>query len=184
MYQCLLTLNTREPSERLMLNFNRLQINCSDTLYIYDSPHISGDPEYKLSCGNLSGTVIYSTNNSISLEFVTADDLGFNSNSFYLAYTPFNDSSTGCDGFICKEDALCIYEEFMCDGSDHCSDGSDEGDTCLCHTCDDGDNRIKLIALVCFVSFILFLGIIWLCAHTRKMMRNRVVIQRNGVANS
>lgn len=184
MYQCELTLYTTETSERIILNFNRLEINCTDTLYIYDGPNTLGEPTYKLTCDNKTGSVIYSTNNSLSLEYVTADDLGFNSKDFYLVYTSFNDSSNGCDGFVCQdENKYCIFRESECDGYFHCGDGSDERDCRLSYD-EDGGGRIKLIALICFASCIVLLGIIWLCAHTRKVMRNRAVIQRNGVTNN
>lgn len=157
-------------------------MNCTDTLYIYDGPTISGDPAFKLTCENKTGSVVYSTSNSISLEYLTADDLGFNSNDFFLVYTSFNDSTNGCDGFTCgDENKYCISPELECDGWTHCSDGSDE---VKCMIYDDSGDSIKIISIVCFASFILFLGIIWLCAHTIKLMKNRARIQREGIANN
>lgn len=182
MYQCDYTLYSKELSERIILNFNLLQLNCSDHLYIYDSANTSGDPAYILTCKNTTRSVIYSTSNAVSLIYVTADYLGLNSKDFYLAYTSFNESTSVCDGFVCGDERkYCISGESHCDGYYHCSDGSDESD---CMMYDDSDDKIKLIALVCFASFILLLGIIWLCAHTKKVMRNRAIIQRNGVVNN
>ncbi len=70
MYQCELTLHAdqfpewRKParleskeSSRLMLNFNYLQLNCTDTMYIYDGPNVSGEPAFRLTCENESGIV-------------------------------------------------------------------------------------------------------------------------------
>lgn len=183
MYQCELTLSANAMPERLMVNFNRFHLNCTDTLYVYDGPSISGDPAFTLNCENQTDT-IYSTSNSLSLELVTTNELGFDSQDFYVVYTPFTESENGCDGFVCRdENRYCIPREYECDSYDHCSGGSDEGTNCLSSYDDSGD-MIKLIALVCFASFILFLGSIWLCAHTRKIMRNRAAIQRNGVANN
>ncbi|KAG4070711.1 hypothetical protein HA402_013631 [Bradysia odoriphaga] len=166
-----------------MINLNQFHLNCTDTIYIYDGPSVSGDPAYKLTCESKTGSVIYSSNNSLSLELVTGNAAGFDTSDFYLAYTSFNGSENGCDGFVCQdENKYCIPELNMCDFYIHCSDGSDEGDTCLKY--DDNGDTVKLIALVCFASFILLLGCIWLCAHTRKIMRNRAAIQRNGVVNN
>lgn len=185
MYQCEFTLHANQfLSERLLLNFNKLQLKCSDTIYIYDSPNVSGDPTFTLTCENKTGIVIYSTNDSILFELVTADPSRLHSEDFYLVYTSFTDSKNGCDGFVCKDgNKYCIPQEFRCNGYYHCEDGSDEGiEDCMEY--DDGDDRIKLITPVCVASFILLLGIVWLCAHTRKIMRNRAVIQRNGVTNN
>lgn len=187
MFKCELKLYSNHLSARLILNFNRLQLKCSDTFSIYDSSNISGDPRFNLTCENTTGSVIYSTNNSLSLKFVTGDDLGFNSNDFHLVYTSFNETNieTYCDGFICRdENRCCISREFQCDGYYHCGDGSDESYDCMMSSDASDRERIRLIALICFASFILLLGTIWLCAHTRKLMRNRAVIQRNGVVNN
>lgn len=184
LYQCELNLKAKETSERLMLRFGQLQLNCSDTLSIYDSSNTFGTPAFKFSCENTTDSVgmIYSTKDSLSIEYITADELGFNSNDFYLIYASFNDSTNGCNGFICGDERkYCIYPELHCDGYTHCSDGSDESD---CMKTDDHTDEVKLIALVCFVSFIILLGVIWLCAHTRKVMRNRAAIQRNGINNN
>lgn len=183
MNQCVVTLRTNELSERLMLKFNQLQLNCTDTLFIYDGPSVTGSPAFELTCKNQTAPMIYSTNNSVSLELITSNDLGFESKDFYLAYTPFNESKNGCnDGYVCQdENKYCIPGLYWCDGYYHCSDDSDEDVKGGCVKYDDGDDTIKLIALACFVGFLLLLGSIWLCAHTRKVMRNRAAIQRYGV---
>lgn len=192
LYRCELTLTTKgdmlrygveskEILERLMLRFDRLQVNCADTLSIYDGPNT-----FRFSCENRTESVvmIYSTNNSLSLEYVTANELGFNSEDFVLNFNSFKDSSNGCDGFVCEdENKYCVYSDLMCDGIQDCSDGSDEG-VCRSDFESERGDFVKLIALACFVGFILLLGIIWLCAHTRKVMRNRAAIQRNGVSNN
>lgn len=179
MYQCELTLHAH-PSQKLMLNFNQLELNCSDTLYVYDGPNVFGNPAFKLTCENDTGTMIYSTTNSLTLEYLTADSLGFNSNDFLLAYAPFNDSLNDCDGFVCRFDGkYCISSEFVFDGYFHCEDRTDELSICFEGAVYD---RIKLSKLICIAiaSFILLLGIIWLCVHIRrKVIRNRAVINRN-----
>lgn len=184
LYQCELNLKAKEASERLMIRFRQLQLNCSDTLSVYDSSNTFGTPAFKFTCEDNTESVgsIHSTNDSFTIEFITADELGFDSNDFNLIYASFTSSTNGCNGFVCKdENEYCIDRELQCDAVIHCSDGSDESD---CERYDDHSNEVKLIALVSFVSFIILLGIIWLCAHTRNVMRNRAAIQRNGINNN
>lgn len=185
LHQCELNLKANEASERLMLRFDHLQLNCTDIISVYDSSNTFGTPAFKFTCENNTDSVgmIYSTTDSLSLEYITADELGFDSNNFHLVYTSFKNSTDGCnDGFECRdENKYCISNYLRCDAVINCSDGSDESD---CVVYDDHTGYVKLIALVCFVSFIVLLGIIWLCAHTRKVMRNRAAIQRNGINNN
>lgn len=38
----------------------------------------------------------------------------------------------GCKEFRCKQREFCVSADLMCDGVDHCADGSDEDTAALC----------------------------------------------------
>lgn len=179
MYQCELTLHADDPWQKLMLNFNYLELNCSDTLYISEGSTVSEGAAFKLTCENETGTMIYSSTDSITLKYVTADSLGFNSNDFVLAYAPFHDARNGCDGFVCKDDEkYCISSDFVFDRYFQCEDRTDELSLCL--GLGVRYDRIRLVVYICIAvaGFMLLLGIVWICSYN-EVCRNRAVINRN-----
>lgn len=176
MYLCEANVTASEPYERVMINLDGFRMNCNDTLFIYGGPDTH---PVILTCRSKTNTVIFSAGKSLSLTLNTTSEDGFNSTDFYLVYTPFKKSLFGCnDSYVCQDEyKYCIPKDYMCDGHLDCSNGSDEGMQC-------DMNTTKVIALVAFASFLVLLGLVWLCAHTRKMMRNREAIERNGLVHN
>ncbi|KZC04270.1 Lipase member H-A [Dufourea novaeangliae] len=91
------------------------------------------DYEADLSCKNTEQTVgaIYTRTNFVTLKYVT-DSWGTKGNGFRLVITAVKDPKHTCKDFRCTEKEFCIETDLLCDGVNHCGDGSDEAISTLC----------------------------------------------------
>ncbi|KAL0132306.1 hypothetical protein PUN28_000234 [Cardiocondyla obscurior] len=130
---CAITFQTHSILQRFMLRFDQLQLDCNDHLYIYDGAHAVGSYKADLSCRNTKQTVgaIYTRTNFVTLKYVT-DAWGTNSNGFRLVITAVKDPKHTCKDFRCTQNEFCIETDLLCDGVNHCGDGSDEATSTLC----------------------------------------------------
>ncbi|XP_029659615.1 uncharacterized protein LOC115233379 isoform X2 [Formica exsecta] len=130
---CAITFQTHSILQRFMLRFDQLQLDCNDHLYIYDGAHAVGSYKADLSCRNTKQTVgaIYTRTNFVTLKYVT-DAWGTNSNGFRLVITAVKDPKHTCKDFRCTQNEFCIEMDLLCDGVNHCGDGSDEATSTLC----------------------------------------------------
>lgn len=130
---CEITFQTHSILQRFMLRFDTLSLDCNDHLFVYDGGHAAGQPKIDISCRNTKGSVgVFFTNtNHITLKYVT-DNWGTDSNGFKLVITAVKDSKHACRDFTCHANGFCIHPELLCDGVNHCSDGSDESVAAKC----------------------------------------------------
>ncbi|XP_012275286.1 uncharacterized protein LOC105696969 [Orussus abietinus] len=130
---CAITFQTHSILQRFMLRFDRLQLDCNDHLYIYDGAHAVGSYKADLSCRNTKQSVgaIYTRTNFVTLKYVT-DAWGTDSNGFRLVITAIKDTRHSCNDFRCTLKEFCINTALICDGVNHCGDGSDEAASTLC----------------------------------------------------
>ncbi|XP_015116438.1 uncharacterized protein LOC107040733 [Diachasma alloeum] len=130
---CATTFQTHSILQRFMLRFDRLQLDCNDHLYIYDGAHAGSNYKADLSCQNthLSVGAIYTRTNFVTLKYVT-DGWGTDTNGFQLVITAIKDERHTCKDFRCTMNMFCIDEDLVCDGINHCGDGSDEVSSTLC----------------------------------------------------
>ncbi|XP_012233699.1 uncharacterized protein [Linepithema humile] len=130
---CAITFQTHSILQRFMLRFDQLQLDCNDHLYIYDGAHAVGSYKADLSCRNTKQTVgaIYTRTNFVTLKYVT-DAWGTNLNGFRLVITAVKDPKHTCKDFRCTQNEFCIETDLLCDGVNHCGDGSDEATSTLC----------------------------------------------------
>ncbi|XP_076245944.1 uncharacterized protein LOC143186258 [Calliopsis andreniformis] len=130
---CTITFQTHSILQRFMLRFDQLQLDCNDHLYIYDGAHAVSSYKADLSCRNTKQTVgaIYTRTNFVTLKYVT-DSWGTNANGFRLVITAVKDPKHTCKDFRCTENKFCIETDLLCDGVNHCGDGSDEATSTLC----------------------------------------------------
>ncbi|XP_018400829.1 PREDICTED: uncharacterized protein LOC108778210 [Cyphomyrmex costatus] len=130
---CAITFQTHSILQRFMLRFDQLQLDCNDHLYIYDGAHAVGSYKADLSCRNTKQTVgaIYTRTNFVTLKYVT-DGWGTSSNGFRLVITAVKDPKHTCKDFRCTQNEFCIETDLLCDGVNHCGDGSDEATSTLC----------------------------------------------------
>ncbi|KAG7199610.1 hypothetical protein KM043_014213 [Ampulex compressa] len=86
-----------------------------------------------LSCRNTKQGVnaIYTRTNFVTLKYVT-DSWGTNANGFRLVITAVKDPKHTCKDFRCTQNEFCIETDLLCDGVNHCGDGSDEATSTLC----------------------------------------------------
>ncbi|XP_011332428.1 uncharacterized protein LOC105276481 isoform X2 [Ooceraea biroi] len=130
---CSITFQTHSILQRFMLRFDQLQLDCNDHLYIYDGAHAVGSYKADLSCRNTKQTVgaIYTRTNFVTLKYIT-DAWGTNANGFRLVITAVKDPKHTCKDFRCTQNEFCIETDLLCDGVNHCGDGSDEATSTLC----------------------------------------------------
>ncbi|XP_028158905.1 uncharacterized protein LOC114351785 isoform X1 [Ostrinia furnacalis] len=129
---CTVTFQTHSILQRFMLHFDLLQLDCNDHLYVYDGAHATTPPKADLSCRNTKQQVgaLFTRSNFVTLKYVT-DNWGTDANGFKLVITSVKDpillaTEHGCKEFRCKQREFCVSADLMCDGVDHCADGSDE----------------------------------------------------------
>lgn len=130
---CAITFQTHSILQRFMLRFDQLQLDCNDHLYIYDGAHAVSNFKADLSCRNTHLTVgsIYTRTNFVTLKYVT-DGWGTDANGFRLVITAVKDPKHTCKDFRCTLKEFCIDDDLVCDGVNHCGDGSDELASPLC----------------------------------------------------
>ncbi|XP_034949526.1 uncharacterized protein loaf [Chelonus insularis] len=130
---CAITFQTHSILQRFMLRFDRLQLDCNDHLYIYDGAHAGNNFKADLSCRNthLSVGAIYTRTNFVTLKYIT-DAWGTDSNGFRLVITAVKDLKHTCKDFRCTLNEFCVDKDLVCDGVNHCGDGSDEAPSALC----------------------------------------------------
>ncbi|XP_025159613.1 uncharacterized protein LOC105190890 isoform X3 [Harpegnathos saltator] len=130
---CAITFQTHSILQRFMLRFDQLHLDCNDHLYIYDGAHAVGSYKADLSCRNTKQTVgaIYTRTNFVTLRYVT-DAWGTKENGFRLVITAVKDPKHTCKDFRCTQNEFCIETDLLCDGVNHCGDGSDEATSTLC----------------------------------------------------
>ncbi|XP_031841941.2 uncharacterized protein LOC116431104 [Nomia melanderi] len=130
---CTITFQTHSILQRFMLRFDQLKLDCNDHLYIYDGAHAVSSYKADFSCKNTEQTVgaIYTRTNFVTLKYVT-DSWGTKGNGFRLVITAVKDPKHTCKDFRCTEKEFCIEMDLLCDGVNHCGDGSDEATSNLC----------------------------------------------------
>nr|CAH7745367.1 unnamed protein product [Callosobruchus chinensis] len=137
--ECVITFQTHSILQRFMLRFDFLQLDCNDHLYIFDGAHAVGTHKFDLSCKNTKQNLgaMFTRTNYVTLKYVT-DAWGTDSNGFKLVITAVKDPKHACTEFRCTLREFCIATELVCDGINHCADGSDESSTTLCQNNDTG----------------------------------------------
>ncbi|KAF5307741.1 hypothetical protein FQR65_LT06612 [Abscondita terminalis] len=136
---CVVTFQTHSILQRFMLRFDFLQLDCNDHLYIYDGAHPVGTYKSDLTCKNTKQKlgVMFTNTNYVTLKYVT-DGWGTDSNGFKLVITAVKDIKHTCTEYQCKLRKLCIATDLLCDGINHCADGSDESSNTLCQNNESG----------------------------------------------
>uniref|UniRef100_A0A1B6GYB6 CUB domain-containing protein n=1 Tax=Cuerna arida TaxID=1464854 RepID=A0A1B6GYB6_9HEMI len=130
---CVVTFQTHSILQRFMLRFDMLHLDCNDHLFIYDGAHPVGAYKADLNCRNTKQAVgaIFTRTNFVTLKYVT-DGWGTESNGFTLVITAVKDPKHSCQDFKCTQREFCIATDLVCDGINHCADGSDEA---ISNTC-------------------------------------------------
>ncbi|XP_026478714.1 uncharacterized protein LOC113385117 [Ctenocephalides felis] len=130
---CVITFQTHSVLQRFMLRFDILQLDCNDHLYIYDGAHAGGLHKADITCRNTKESVgiIFPRSNLVTLKYVT-DGWGTDSNGFKLVITALKEPKHACKDFRCNTREFCIHKDLVCDGVDHCGDGSDEASNTIC----------------------------------------------------
>ncbi|CAH1130339.1 unnamed protein product [Ceutorhynchus assimilis] len=136
---CVITFQTHSILQRFMLRFDGLQLDCNDHLFIYDGAHAVGTYKFDLSCKNTKQTLgaMFTRTNYVTLKYVT-DNWGTDTNGFKLVITAVKDPKHDCTEFRCNLREFCIATDLVCDGINHCADGSDESSNNLCQNNDTG----------------------------------------------
>ncbi|XP_030762073.1 uncharacterized protein LOC115886888 [Sitophilus oryzae] len=161
---CVITFQTHSILQRFMLRFDGLQLDCNDHLFIYDGAHAVGTYKFDLSCKNTKQTLgaMFTRTNYVTLKYVT-DSWGTDSNGFKLVITAVKDPKHTCTEFRCNLREFCIATDLVCDGINHCADGSDESSNNLCQNNDTGTIlglEVTWFVVVVISTFLVFLMLI------------------------
>ncbi|XP_055294906.1 uncharacterized protein LOC129564792, partial [Sitodiplosis mosellana] len=169
---CALTFQTHSILQRFLVRFDALQLDCNDHLYIYDGAHATGAPKMDISCRNTKQSVgnIITQSNFLTLKYMT-DGWGTDSNGFKLVLTAIKNINHACKEFRCKSTEFCISADLMCDGINHCGDGTDEAPHSPCPNVEAKTIfglEMTWLVLLAVSAFLLlsgcFVGIaIWFC---------------------
>ncbi|XP_050306924.1 uncharacterized protein LOC126743748 isoform X2 [Anthonomus grandis grandis] len=151
---CVITFQTHSILQRFMLRFDGLQLDCNDHLYIYDGAHAVGTYKFDLSCKNTKQMLgaMFTRTNYVTLKYVT-DSWGTDTNGFKLVITAVKDPKHACTEFRCNLREFCISTDLVCDGINHCADGSDESSNNLCQNNDT--NTILGLEMTWFVVVVI-----------------------------
>ncbi|KAJ6645592.1 hypothetical protein Bhyg_00799, partial [Pseudolycoriella hygida] len=147
---CVITFQTHSILQRFMLRFDMLKIDCNDHLYVYDGAHAVGAHKSDISCRNTKQSVgaIFTRTNFVTLKYVT-DGWGTDTNGFKLVITAVKDPKHACKDFRCNSREFCIHPDLVCDGVNHCGDGSDEIASTICQN--EDSNKLLGMELTWFV---------------------------------
>ncbi|KXJ83149.1 hypothetical protein RP20_CCG009062 [Aedes albopictus] len=86
-----------------------------------------------LTCKDTKQSVgaLFTKTNFLTFKYVT-DNWGTETNGFKMVITSVKDSKINCADFRCTQPEFCISQDLVCDGVNHCADGSDEAIGSLC----------------------------------------------------
>ncbi|XP_044743990.1 uncharacterized protein LOC123306156 [Chrysoperla carnea] len=159
---CFITFQTHSILQRFMLRFDLLSLDCNDHLYIYDGAHPVGIIKANLSCRNSTNSVgsLLTRTNFVTLKYET-DGWGTDANGFKLVITAVKDPLHACKDFHCTFPKYCIDMDLVCDGINHCPDGSDESASALCQNTET--NTIFGMETTWFVVIVVCAGLL-ICA--------------------
>ncbi|XP_047740910.1 uncharacterized protein LOC108664516 isoform X2 [Hyalella azteca] len=126
---CEVTFQTDTILQKFMLRFEKIELDCNDHLWIYDSAYSTGTPLKDLSCRDTLQNVatIYTHSNHVTLKYKT-DEWGPLSNGFRLIITAFKHKNA-CRDFRCETTEFCVSRSLTCDSVNHCGDASDESNS-------------------------------------------------------
>lgn len=182
---CTVTFQTHSILQRFMLHFDLLQLDCNDHLYVYDGAHDTAPPKADLSCRNTKQQVgaLFTRSNFVTLKYVT-DNWGTDANGFKLIITGVKDPKHGCKEFRCKQREFCVDAELVCDGVDHCADGSDEDTATLCpESGAAGSSRAWLVVGAASLALLLAAcgaGVCCVCRRRRQQNRSHLQLGEIG----
>lgn len=189
---CIIAFQTESILEKFLLRFERLHVDCNDHLYIFDGAHATGSPRAHISCDDSRDKVgpnglIITRTNFVTLKYET-DSWGTENNGFELVITAFkNAHQSGCrESFQCNN-YVCINQDLVCDGIQHCPHGQDE--TSANHCAGGGLSSLlglemtQLVGVASLVAILLLGGgvaaWIWSCRRERERQ-----VRRDLIANS
>ncbi|CAG9784739.1 unnamed protein product [Diatraea saccharalis] len=183
---CTVTFQTHSILQRFMLHFDLLQLDCNDHLYVYDGAHATTPPKADLSCRNTKQQVgaLFTRSNFVTLKYVT-DNWGTETNGFKLVITAVKDPKHGCKAFRCKQREFCVSADLMCDGVDHCADGSDEDTAALCPESGGvGVGSTWVVAGGSGAALVALLAAVLCCYCRRRAVAQRTHLQMQQMASS
>ena len=175
---CTLTFQTELVSQRFMLRFDDLRLDCYDHLYVYDGDGFAGQSKVNLSCRSTRGDygLIFFHSNYVTLKYQT-DQWSQSGDGFTLVITAVRDTPD-CRSFKCHN-TYCISYDLICDGVDHCGDNSDETNPTFCLADEEETGSILGLPITVFIGLVItvflmclscVLGLaIYLCKREQQM---------------
>ncbi|XP_074605154.1 uncharacterized protein LOC141858338 isoform X1 [Brevipalpus obovatus] len=175
---CTLTFQTEKVSQRFMLRFDDLRLDCNDHLYIYDGDGSAGPTKVHLTCRSTRddmGKIVLGSN-YVTLKYQT-DHWSQAGDGFTLVITATRDAPN-CPTYKCQYNNYCISTDLLCDGVDHCGDKSDETHHANCYYEEDTGSIFGLpvhvfivtVGAVFLTCLVCVIGLaIYLCKREQQM---------------